>query len=74
MKTSSESKFGTICGFCHTNCGMIVRVRDGKITSIEADPEHPVNGGDICPKGLAGKQIVYSPDRLLPINKGLNWL
>lgn len=31
---------------------------------IEADPEHPVNSGDDCPKGLADKQIIYSPDRL----------
>lgn len=63
MNKYSE-KIRTICGFCHTNCGLIVRVKDRKITSVEADPEHPVNAGDICPKGLAAKQIVYSPERL----------
>ena len=57
MGTYSE-KIRTICGFCHTNCGLIASVQNGKITSIEADPKHPVNAGDICPKGLAGKQIV----------------
>lgn len=64
MPDSREESIRTICGFCHTNCGLIVSVRDGIITAIKADPEHPVNRGDACPKGMAGKQVVYSPERL----------
>ena len=54
----------TICGFCHTNCGMIMELRDGEIQRIRGDREHPANKGVLCPKGLAAKELVYSPDRL----------
>jgi anaerobic selenocysteine-containing dehydrogenase len=64
MSTSSEKATRTICGFCHVNCGLIVHVKNGVITKIEPDPHHPVNMGEACPKGLAGKQVVYAPDRL----------
>lgn len=64
LNKSSEKEIRTICGFCHTNCGLIAHVKDDKIVSIKADPEHPVNRGNACPKGLAARQIVYSPDRL----------
>jgi anaerobic selenocysteine-containing dehydrogenase len=40
-------------------------VKDGKILKIEGDPEHPYNEGRLCSKGLAVKQLVYNPDRLL---------
>src|SRR5271157_525481 len=54
----------TICGFCHTSCGMIVNVVDGRVSKIEADPKHPANQGILCPKGLASIELVYSRDRL----------
>ena len=70
MPTNQEKAIRTICGFCHTNCGLIAYVKDGVITRIEGDPDHPVNGGATCPKGLAGKEIIYSPDRLqYPLRK-----
>ncbi|MBN1832996.1 MAG: molybdopterin-dependent oxidoreductase [Deltaproteobacteria bacterium] len=64
MSANGEKPIRTICGFCHTNCGLITYVKDGVITRIKGDPDHPVNGGADCPKGRAGKAIVYSPDRL----------
>lgn len=54
----------TICGFCHTNCGMIVKVVDGVIKEVQGDPDHPANRGLLCPKGLASIDLVYSKDRL----------
>ena len=54
----------TICGFCHTGCGMIVDVDDGVIKKFRGDPEHPANKGILCPKGSASIDIVYSKDRL----------
>ncbi|MFC1954343.1 molybdopterin-dependent oxidoreductase [Chloroflexota bacterium] len=56
--------FKTICGFCHTNCGMLIETRDGVIERIRGNREHPQNKGFLCPKGLAAKEFVYSPDRL----------
>jgi anaerobic selenocysteine-containing dehydrogenase len=54
----------TICGLCHTSCGMMVDVVDGKITKIQGNPEHPANQGILCPKGAASIEMVYSKDRL----------
>ena len=60
----------TICGLCHTGCGMIVNVEDGQIKAVRGDPEHPANKGLLCPKGAASVQLVYSKDRLMsPLQK-----
>lgn len=64
MASLDERAIPTICGFCHTNCGIIAYVSNGVLRRIKADPGHPASGGDICPKGAAAKQVVYSPDRL----------
>ena len=57
--------FKTICQACHMSCGILVHVKEGKITKIEGDPDHPLSLGMICPKGMAYRQIVYHPDRLI---------
>jgi len=59
-----EKRFRTICGFCHTNCGLLVRVRGGRIDRVEGDPDHPVNRGYICIKAQAIKALVESDQRL----------
>jgi len=41
-----------------------VRVYEGRAIKIEGNPEHPLNRGTICPKGQAGLQILYDPDRI----------
>lgn len=64
MVSVREQAIPTICGFCHANCGTIAYVSDGVLRRIKADPSHPTSRGDICPKGVAARQVVYSPDRL----------
>lgn len=63
----------TICGLCHTGCGMIVDIEDGVIKRFRGDPDHPANKGILCPKGAASIDIVYSKDRLnSPLIKSKN--
>jgi len=45
-------------------CGVLVHVEDGKAVKIEGDPNHPLNAGYMCPKGLSFLQLQYHPDRL----------
>ncbi len=54
----------TICGFCHTNCGMIAHVSGGKLKKVRGNPDHPANGGHLCVKGFASPEVVHSPHRL----------
>ncbi len=54
----------TVCSTCYCGCGVFAHVKDGKVVKIEGDPDHPNNKGELCPKGLAGIELLYHPDRL----------
>ncbi len=63
-ESSLEKVVRTACHGCHSVCGVLVHVKDGRVTKIEGDPEHPHSRGMKCPKGLAFAQLIYHPDRL----------
>ena len=70
----------SVCTLCAAGCGLLVRVMDGQAEvvrngqtgllkmglakKLEGNPQHPVNRGKLCPRGHAGLQVVYHPDRL----------
>ncbi len=54
----------SLCGFCHANCGVKVHLRDGKVSRIEGDADHPVNRGYLCPKASGIKPLLEAGDRL----------
>ena len=47
----------TICCYCAVGCGAIVAAYEDGIVKIEGDPDHPINEGALCSKGLAMSQI-----------------
>jgi len=59
-------EYKSTCCYCGTGCGVIVRKdRLGKIT-VEGDPEHPVNRGMLCSKGMnLHYTVMDKSDRLL---------
>lgn len=59
-----EKVIRSVCQACHCECGVLVHVRDGKVTKVEGDPDHLMNRGFICVKGRAQPQVLYHPDRL----------
>jgi formate dehydrogenase major subunit len=54
----------SICPYCAVGCGQLVFHKDGKLVSIEGDPESPISQGNLCPKGAASYQLVTQPDRV----------
>ncbi|MEO6121842.1 MAG: molybdopterin-dependent oxidoreductase, partial [Acidimicrobiales bacterium] len=54
----------TTCGYCSVGCGMLVGVRAGKAVSVAGDPDHPVNLGRLCPKGLSEHHTLAAEGRL----------
>ncbi len=54
----------TTCGYCSVGCGMRVGVREGRAVAVEGDPDHPVNRGRLCPKGLSEHHTLAAPGRL----------
>ncbi len=54
----------TTCYMCACRCGIDVHLRDGRVSYIEGNRDHPVNGGVLCAKGSAGIMQHLSPARL----------
>ena len=54
----------TTCGYCSVGCGMLAGERDGRIVAVQGDPDHPVNRGRLCPKGLSEHHTLTAPGRL----------
>jgi anaerobic selenocysteine-containing dehydrogenase len=53
----------TTCGYCSVGCGMLLGVRDNQAVSARGNPDHPVNRGKLCPKGLSEHHILSAPGR-----------
>src|SRR6185312_8126453 len=53
----------TTCGYCSVGCGMFIGVKDGRAVSVRGNPDHPVNRGMLCPKGLSEHHTVGADDR-----------
>ena len=53
----------SICPYCGVGCGQLVYHRDGKLISIEGDPQSPISRGHLCPKGSASFELVTHPAR-----------
>ncbi len=54
----------TVCPYCAVGCGQRVYVQDERITDIEGDPDSPISGGCLCPKGAASFQLVTGAHRV----------
>lgn len=54
----------SVCSLCPGGCGLRVRTIGKRAVKIEGNTLHPVSRGGLCPRGLAGLQVTYHPDRL----------
>jgi assimilatory nitrate reductase catalytic subunit len=53
----------TTCGYCSVGCGMFIGVKDGRAVSVRGNPDHPVNRGMLCPKGLSEHYTIAADNR-----------
>ncbi len=58
------SFYATVCSECPAGCGVVARVREGRVIKLEGNPADPISQGSICARGQAALQGVYNPDRL----------
>lgn len=70
----------SMCTLCPAGCGTLVRVMEGEAEvvrngqlglikmglakKLEGNPHHPISQGKLCPRGQAGLQVTYHPDRI----------
>jgi anaerobic selenocysteine-containing dehydrogenase len=64
FEPGEEHWIKSACLQCPASCGLNVRVVEGRAITIEGNPDHPINRGELCPKGQAGLQVLYDPDRI----------
>src|ERR1700730_9547013 len=54
----------SVCPDCAVGCGQLVFHKNGKLISIEGDPESPISRGRLCPKGADTYELHTDPGRL----------
>jgi thiosulfate reductase/polysulfide reductase chain A len=54
----------TFCDICFWKCNAIATVRDGVLWKIEGNPDDPLSGGRLCPRGTGGVGAHFDRDRL----------
>jgi formate dehydrogenase major subunit len=53
----------SVCPYCAVGCGQLVYHRDGKLISIEGDPQSPISRGRLCPKGSDSFELLTHSGR-----------
>jgi formate dehydrogenase major subunit len=63
-KTEGAQVARSICPYCGVGCGQLVYHKNGKLISIEGDPQSPISRGHLCPKGADTYELHTHPGRL----------
>ncbi|MDP2308232.1 MAG: 4Fe-4S dicluster domain-containing protein [Pseudomonadota bacterium] len=62
--------FATTCTACASACGMLARVKEGRVVFVEGNPDNP-SGVGLCTRGHMVLTEAYNPDRFAtPLNAG----
>jgi formate dehydrogenase major subunit len=75
LKISRTTEVRSVCPYCAVGCSMIAYVTGAGETEsfnttphlvhIEGDPDSPINGGSLCPKGASTMQLAVNTSRVL---------
>ncbi len=68
LKIRNAREYKTVCPYCAVGCGTIAYVHGSgglntvnTVIHVEGDPDNPINGGTLCPKGAAQMQLAVNP-------------
>lgn len=72
LKIERTTETRSICPYCAVSCGVIIHTLGDKsknvtgttVVHVEGDPDHPVNRGTLCPKGITLKHDIVNNTRL----------
>jgi thiosulfate reductase/polysulfide reductase chain A len=65
LNASGSGYIPSMCEMCVWRCGLIAKVRFGRVVKLEGNPEHPHSRGHLCVRGQSGLMNTYDPDRVL---------
>jgi formate dehydrogenase major subunit len=57
----------SICPYCGVGCGQLIFHKQGKLVSIEGDPQSPISRGRLCPKGADTFELHTHPGRITKV-------
>lgn len=59
--TDGDEVVPTFCELCFWKCGVLAHVKDGKVTKLVGNPEHPLSRGRLCPRGTGARASSTTP-------------
>jgi thiosulfate reductase/polysulfide reductase chain A len=62
--TEGDKVVASFCELCFWGCGVKAHVKDGRVTKVVGNPDHPLSRGMLCPRGAGATGMIYDPDRL----------
>lgn len=62
---TADYEVRTLCEMCVWRCGVVAKVRGGRIEKLDGNPEHAHSLGNLCARGQSGLMMTYDPDRVL---------
>ena len=65
LNAQGDGYIPSLCEMCVWRCGLLAKVKDGRVVKLEGNPDHPHSKGKLCPRGQAGIMTTYDPDRVL---------
>ncbi len=65
LNAESDGIIPSMCEMCVWRCGLLAKVKGGRVVKLEGNPEHPHSRGKLCPRGQSGLMNTYDPDRVL---------
>jgi formate dehydrogenase major subunit len=54
----------SVCPYCAVGCGQLIYTKGGELIDIEGDPDSPISGGHLCPKGANAFQLAVNSHRV----------
>ena len=54
----------SVCPYCAVGCGQLIFSKGGELIDIEGDPDSPISGGHLCPKGANAYQLAVNSHRV----------
>ena len=74
LKIARTTETRSTCPYCSVSCGVIIHTLGDKsrnvtptVVHVEGDPDHPINQGALCPKGITLKQNIVNDRRLTKV-------
>ena len=74
LKIARTTETRSTCPYCSVSCGVIIHTLGDNsanvkrsVVHVEGDPDHPINKGSLCPKGITLKQNIVNDRRLTKV-------